>query len=375
MCTIRILILSNAPWNLSGYGTQALLLGRKLREHGHEVAFSAFHGLQGPAQGFDGFPVFGGSGEDAFNRDVLPAHYRYFGADLLITLLDAWAMDPSQLPGMNVACWMPVDCAPLSTRDKQVLAPGTMRPIAMSRIGQQLLLDAGYDPLYAPHSLDMTVWKPLDSRDERRQQLGMDGLFVVGINAANQDPLRKGFYEQLQAFRMFADRHGDARMVIHTRSVTGNGVHLDAMLAHLGLQGKVAVADQPAYATGLVNEAGMAEWHGMLDVLSNCSYGEGFGLATLQSQATGVPVVVTDWAASSELCGAGWKAEGQRWWNNGHDADWMVPFVHSIADAYEQAHEQAAGLREQAREFALQYDADLIYAEHWEAVLKELTPQ
>ena len=90
----------------------------------------------------EGFPVYPGSGEDPYARDVLPGHYRHFGADLLITLIDIWVLDPEQLAGMNVLHWMPVDCTPLSGLDKKVLAgPGTA--VAMSRFGQKQIQDAG----------------------------------------------------------------------------------------------------------------------------------------------------------------------------------------------------------------------------------------
>ena len=38
----------------------------------------------------------------------------------------------------------------------------------------------------------------------------------------------------------------------------------------------------------------MAGWYRSLDVLSACSYGEGFGLPILEAQACGSPAIVTD---------------------------------------------------------------------------------
>ena len=118
----------------------------------------------------------------------------------------------------------------------------------------------------------------------------------------------------------------------------------------------------------------MASWHGVLDVLSNCSYGEGFGLPVLQSQACGVPVIVNRFSAMDELCGAGWKVDGQTFWNRGHNATWQVPFISAIEEAYETAYDGAAGLREQARKFAMAYDCDRVLQDHWAPALKELLP-
>jgi glycosyltransferase involved in cell wall biosynthesis len=367
------MIFANAPWAPSGYGTQAAQLGRTLRRHGHEVAFANYFGLAGAPTGWEGFTVYPGSGEDLYARDVLPGHYRHFGADLLITLLDIWVFEPAQLAGMNVAHWMPVDCAPLSAMDRKTLAGGG-RPVAFSRFGHRVLTDAGYDALYAPHALDMDAWSPLEDLDKAREMLGFTDKFVIGINAANQDPDRKGYWEQLAAFKTFSERHDDALMLIHTRANTQHGVDIGAMVEQLGLQGKAVPGDQYAIAAGMVTEGSMVSWHGVMDVLSNCSWGEGFGLPILQSQACAVPVVVTDYSAMSELCGAGWKVKGQEKWNRGHNARWMVPSIPAITAAYEKAylHARDPALREKARRFAVRYDADRVYEKFWAPVLDEL---
>lgn len=290
--------------------------------------------------------------------------------------MDAWVLDPAKLAGMNLAHWLPVDCSPLGAMDRRVLDAGGGKPIAMSRFGEEQLLNAGYQPLYAPHALDMRLWAPLSAQDREkaREQLGFAGKFVIGINAANQDPQRKGFGEQLQAFAEFARRHDDAVMLIHSRGETRQGVNLGNLIARHGLAGRAILGDQYLIAAGMIGEAQMASWHCILDVLSNGAWSEGFGLAVLQSQAAGTPVVVTDFGAMSELCGSGWKVGGQLFHNRGHDADWMCPSVPGIVDAFEQAYEKAGSMREQAREFALAYDAQKVFDEHWKPALAELIP-
>lgn len=339
------------------------------------MAFAAFWGLHGTPQVFDGFPVFCGSSEDQFARDLLPVWYRYWQADLCITLMDVFALDPAQLQGMNLAHWMPVDCERLSEMDKHILANSPGRPVAMSRHGEKCLSDAGFKPLYAPHALDMEAWSPLEDRDAARAQLGWDdGRLVIGINAANQDPVRKAYPEQIEAFAELAKLHDDVQLVIHSRARTQQGADLESLIAYYGLQGKAGLGAQDAIAGGLVTEPMMVSWHGVIDVCSNTAYGEGFGLAILQSQACGTPVVANDCSAMRELCGAGWLTEGQNWWNKGHRSNWQVPFVTSILDSYEKAYAEARdpAVREQARQWALAYDAEKIYAECWEPILAEL---
>lgn len=345
-----------------------------LRKHGHEVAFSAFWGLQGPpSSGPEGMPVFGNSGEDPWGRDVLPVHYKLWQADLCITLLDAWVLKGADLAGMSLLHWLPVDSFPLSGLDRDFLASSPGRAVAMSRFGQRQLEEAGHEAFYAPHALDTGVWSPLEDRAEARQKLGWSDSFIIGINAANQDPERKGLFEQIAAFARFSARHPEARMVIHSRQRTGNGVKLDAIIADQGLRDKVILGDQVQIGAHLVSEPQMVSWHGVIDVLSNCSYAEGFGLATLQAQACGTPVVVTDGSASRELCGAGWKVAGQEHWNRGHDAKWIVPSIDGIDRAYEKAWRQARdpAMREKARRFAVRYDHEQVFRRYWQPVLEQ----
>jgi glycosyltransferase involved in cell wall biosynthesis len=309
---------------------------------------------------------------------VLPGHYGNWRADLLITLMDAWVLNGPLLAasGMRAAHWMPVDAAPLSVLDRNILDQGKGRPVAMSRFGETQLAEAGYGPLYVPHCQDMTLFKPLGAEDRARlrAELGYDGRFVVGIAAANQDPCRKGFGEQFTAYAQFRRAHPEALLVVHSRAVSRQGSDLRRMAATLGLaeDKDVIFGDQYGQVAGTITDATMAKWYGVLDVLSNCSYGEGFGCPVLDAQACGTPVVVSGNSTGPELCGAGWQAECEPYWNRGHSAWWGRPKIDAIVAAYEEAFAGAAGLRGQAREFALAYDADTVARQYWVPALAAL---
>lgn len=379
---MRILWYSNAPWAPTGYGQQTALWVPKLQALGHDVAVAAFHGLQGVPLSWGGMTVYPGSSEDPWAQDVMMGHYQRHHADLLITLMDAWVLDPAKLVnaaemGMRAVHWQPVDCEPLSVLDTRLLETAGTRPIAISRHGERQL--AAFDPMYAPHGIDTSVFVPLadDVIAAAREKGGMAGMFLIGVNAANQDPVRKGFGEQLAAFRLFVDRHPDARMLIHTRSRTRSGTDLDRLVSVLRLDGLVQFGDQYLTVTGLTSQAELAKWYGILDIFSNCAYGEGFGIPVMEAQATGTPAVVTDCSAMTELAGPGWAVEGEWYWNAGHSAWWTRPSIQAILAAYEEAYaergtEAAVRRRQAAREFALLYDVDRVLKEHWEPILDEL---
>lgn len=376
---MRILGFGNAPWAWSGYGTQMAQLAPRLASLGHDVAVAAFHGLHGaPLYWHDGLLVYPGSTEDMWAQDVIKGHYDHHQADLLITIMDAWVMNPQVVASMNAAHWLPIDCSPLSALDRKILAEGGGRPVAMSEFGRRQLLDAGWEALYAPHAIDTARFAPLPDRDAIRAELGLSGKFLVGINAANQDPVRKGFAEQFEAFAEFRKGHPEALLLVNARAVTNQGLNLAVLAASAGLGDDcVQFCDQYLYAAGLQGQDKMARWYALLDVLSNCSFGEGFGLPVLEAQSCGTPVIVTDCSAMTEMCGSGFLVEGSRWWNKGHEAVWARPSMTAITEAYEEAFTlwQAGGLgayRDKAREFALGYDADRVLAEYWVPVLEEL---
>ena len=78
----------------------------------------------------------------------------------------------------------------------------------------------------------------------------------------------------------------------------------------------------------------MAHIYSSLDVLLNPATGEGFGIPVLEAQACGTPVIVTDFSAMQEVCGAGWRVEHSQWWTG--QQSWQAqPHVADIVEALE----------------------------------------
>lgn len=327
---------------------------------------------------WNGMNVYPG-GFDAYGNDVLDKHAaHHFGGDphggLVLTLVDVWVLRPEVLSRMYTACWVPVDHDPAPPRVITALEASGAWPVAMTRFGERMLTDAGLAPLYAPHGIDTETFKPGDKMQARRNLSIPEGAFVVGMVAANKgQPPRKGWPQAIAAFRRFLDHHDDAYLYLHTEP-TGQiqGVNLLALLAGYGIPGDRVRFSDPYYSQHVgCPPSFVADVYRSFDVLLSPSYGEGFGIPVVEAQATGCPVIVTDWTAMSELCGAGWKVAGERVWSE-QGAFWMVPHVDAIVDALDEAHAGAHGFAGQAREFALAYDHRRVYREHWQPVLAEL---
>lgn len=361
----------------------------RIESTGRRVIVYSYYGLQGASTSYNGHLILP-PGQDAYGSDIMAAHVERTHAQAVVTLMDAWVLDKPQIRDIQerlqvpVFHWMPVDCFPLSVADENHLKESGARPIAMSQYGHRELVKAGFgNALYVPHCVDTAVFKPPADREALRRDLNFHGRFTVGIAAANKDQVRKAFPEQFEAFRIFSEKHPEANALLSVHSLIHmpTGLHLLQMAQRKGIADRVAFNDQYAMTIGAIQPVALADWLGAIDVLSNTAYGGGFELTPLEAQSCGTPTVVNDWTAMTEVCGAGWKVKGQKFWNEHHKADWQVPFIHEIVRAYEKAYElwkndeRDGGMdrvREKARKFALRYDADLVLRKYWAPVLAEI---
>lgn len=373
---MKILIHSNAPWVPSGYGKQTKHLVKTFRDLGHEVAVSCFTGLSGSSMIRDGV-LYLPNGQYEYGVDMLPGHIEYTTPDLVLTLMDIWKLGPitEVLAKHNVACWVPIDCSPLSKLDKEVLKRTGATPIAMAPHGKKMLKEAGFDPEYVPHSVDTSIFKPLDpeQRNSYREAMGLKDRFVVGMCSANNDTIRKGYPEQFEAFRRFHKRHPEAFLLVHAVASSGQGLRLDMLAYDMGIPtDSIRITDSYAQLSGAFDDGLLADWYGVLDVLSLASYAEAFGVPLVEAQACGTVPVTTNASAMSDLKGAGWVVNGHEFWNHVHGAWWQRPDIGSIVRAYDKARTLAASRRNAAVAFAADYDVNQVAERHWKPTLKRL---
>jgi glycosyltransferase involved in cell wall biosynthesis len=375
---MRILWHSNAPWVPTGYGQQTRLFTPLIKAMGHDVAISAMFGLGGSTSTYDGMNVYP-SGYDAYGNDALPSyalhHLKHRDHGWLITLFDVWPLNNPYLKDFHTAAWVPVDHDPIPPNVLRFFTDTQTVPIAMSRFGQKALARFGVEALYVPHGFD-PAFEPKDQA-ESREALGVPAdAFVVGMNAANKagkELHRKNFDGAFQAFARFAGQRDDAFLYVHTESTGLIGHNLENLAAYLQIEDKVRFADQFNYRLGVPTEY-MPNLYSAFDVFLNPAFGEGFGVPIIEAQACGVPVIVTDFTAMSELAGPGWKVGGDLVWHEPNESMWMRPAVGGLVDALEEAHDARGveSLKDAAVAFAAPYRADRVFVEYWLPVLANL---
>lgn len=378
---MRIAWYSNSPKAATGYGTQTRQMLGRLKADGHDVCVL---GLWGHNSGIETFDTPHGpvplwpSGAMHYGLDVVDAQARaWLGEDpgWVITLYDVWVLR-NVWKDLPVASWTPIDHDPVTPG---VAAWAKDHPtIAMSRFGQRALANAGIDSVYIPHGIER-VYQPTESDVRKRLEVPEDA-FLVMMNAANTKAPhldRKGWQQNLRAFAIFARKHPDAIIYLHTDPTRPDGFPVASYLSYLGLDEKqTRITDLLAYRAGLIDNVEMARLYTASDVLLSASMGEGFGLAVPESMACGTPAIVTDFSAQPEIVAeTGWKVGWQPFWDEMQRADMAFPDVLEIVDALEEAYAEkgTARARERAADarshVLAEYDADRVYADLWRPFL------
>jgi glycosyltransferase involved in cell wall biosynthesis len=377
---MRLSFLSNAPWAPTGYGAQMKLIGKRLLDLGHPLSIQAFYGHAGSPIDFGGIQIYGAVAH-IFGMDVVRAHAENFKADVVISNMDAWVIEPSAFMDKKWVAWFPIDSEPIPPLVLEKVRQAFYR-IIWTKFAAREMDKTGLDYDYVPYGVDTKVFTPIN-KQEARKTAGIRGdAFVVGIVAANKGfPCRKAFHQNIAAFAELRKKHDDAILYLHTLDGSrpnGDCIDLVTYIKSLGLVigQDVIFADQYSYANGGYPETAMNTLYNCMDVHLLVSMGEGFGMPQLEAQAAGVPVICGDWTTMPELLFSGWKVERK-------DAEpfytlqntyQFLPHVDAIADKLEMAYQMRgnADYSERARAGAMQYDIDRVIAKYWVPALARI---
>lgn len=375
---MKCLFVSNAPWCATGYGTQTAEIVPRLRDQFDlDVAVMANYGLSGSIMEYDGYRVYPGGYTSWGNDAIADTAEHWFAGDpgFILTLYDAWTFKPDSFGNYPVACLAPVDHTPLPPRVRAFFEQSGAYPMAYSRFGEASMRAAGLDPLYVPHSIDTSVYRP---RADAKTHIGLPSdRFLVGMVSTNKGtaPSRKAFDVAFRAFALFQRTvSADAILYVHSeRDGLMQGIDLPVLASHYEIpEDNLIFADQRAIRLGTITPGEMAYIYSAFDVLSFATMGEGFGLPALEAQACGTPVILSDFSAQAELAGCGWKVPGQLWFDHMQAADMMIPSDVVMVEALSEAERTAGRWTYDARDFALDYDTNLVFDRYWKPAMARL---
>ena len=381
-----ISVASNSPGAPTGYGQQAEYLVERLVRHGVKTAALSNYGLEGT---LGELKVKGGKvahyprGFTQYSDDIIPDHHakhRRGREDLphaVLTLYDVWVYRNPALDQLPIISWTPLDHVTLPPMVARWLEKPNVTPVTMAPHGKRQLDAAGIENFYIPHGIDTKTYQPTPLFDgvPTRKFMGIGDEFLIGMvaaNKANKYYHRKAYAENLAAVALFMKDHPDSLLYLHTdASPALGGFDLGKLLAAVGIDADRVIFPDPVDLRYGYTKKQLAALYSSFDVFLAPSYGEGFGIPTVEAQACGTRVIGSSWAASADLVAEdGWLVDGHVFWDEGQTAWWKIPDVSSIIGALRLAYEAHGAPSEKSREFALQFDVDKVWTESWLPFLK-----
>jgi glycosyltransferase involved in cell wall biosynthesis len=377
---MRILWMSNAPWSSSGYGQQTALFLPRLKNLGHEMGCFAYYGLEGGGLNLNGVAYYPRMGHP-YGNDVSVAHYQMHRAELMISLMDVWVMNPEDYDkNITWVPWYPVDHDPMPSIIRGKLAHA-MKRITYSKFGVEKTHEAGLDCYYIPHGIDTAIFYPGDKQMSRANLGWPNDKWIVSTVAMNKgNPSRKNFAEMAMAFAEFHKKHPDTTWFIQAlRGDSSNDmINIPELMSTFGLiEGQDWV--MPAqYQTAVGFPAQyIADVYRASDCMMLVSAGEGFGIPLLEAQAVGCPIITSGWTANKELCFAGRlidKKDAYPFYTSLASYQFK-PRWEAITDALNQEYETPTGIKEMHQAVKTvkdEYDVDVITATKWKPILAEI---
>ena len=377
---------SNTPGMPTGYGNQGKMLVERMLKHGLKVASLSNYGLEGAkselAIGKDKIPHYP-RGLTHYSADVMPVWAKDFAnqhSDLkhvLMTLYDVWVYNDLNYED-EIVSWVPIDHVSVPPGVLQFLKRENVTPIAMSLHGQESMEAMGIQSTYIPHGIDTKVYKPTDNIGgiATRDFMGVpEDAFLVGMvaaNKANGQIHRKAYAENLLAFALHLKKYPNSYLYIHTEpSKAYGGFNIANLLKAVGIPKDNVLMPDPYLLRSGYPESSMAAFYSAMDVLLSTSYGEGFGIPTVEAQACGTRVITSDFAASKDLASPdSWKIPGQPFWDEPQGSFFQVPSLNQIVNALEQAYHAEKGTSKEALDFAKEFDFDKVFNWRWLPFLK-----
>ncbi len=373
---LRILFSTNSPFANTGYASTLREVYKRIASAGHSVAVSNFFGQEGYIKTF-GSIVHYPRMKYLFGEDAMVEHGADFNADVVISNQDTWLLDIAQLQRLRrYVPWVPIDHEPLppAVAARMKIAHDI---IACSRFGQLQLERAGFKSAYIPYSVDTQVFKPMNRARLRRKYNIPRDAFVFGMVAANKSyPPRKAFQEVMDAFKVVAARHENARLFLHVPVDDSSGFPIVAYAETIGIQDRVLM-NRSYDVNYRFTHAMVAEVINTFDVSVNPSNSEGFGLNIIESQSCGVPVIINDATSQPELIVenvTGWKTRVGRRRFTPLQAFVFDPDVNDLAEKMEESiSANRAVMGAKGRKHVVEnYDSRVVFNKHWKPYLQGL---
>jgi len=313
---MRVAILSDPPMKTTGFSVAADRFARELCGRGAEVTYLCIgvSGMITPGQ----YPYRLWAAEKL--NDVA-GYFESYPADVALLVGTVWNMEGliqllkrcPRCPA-RIAAHIVSEGLPVGRRYTNGLRTITAVMTGTSALARHLEQGHGIPACFVPQGVDTAVFSPLTEDRKRllRKALNLESCFLVGVFGRNTE--RKQQPRVLQALRLLQTGHGlnDIQAYFHCEEADttpyARGWDLHEVAERLGVAGQVMFPHQFRQLDGCPRETGeilsytdisldrlgYCERVAVCDLIVNPSYSGGFEFTTLEAQACGVPVAVTD---------------------------------------------------------------------------------
>lgn len=141
------------------------------------------------------------------------------------------------------------------------------------------------------HGVDRELYFPIP---DAKQQLGVKNDFIVGN--INSNTYRKRLDLFLEGFAKFAKGKSDVRCLVHANN-PDMAYDLPTLARNFGIADKVILSD------GRLTVDKLNALYNVMDVNTNTSLGEGFGLSLIEGAVCGVPILCSEHGNLKDIWG------------------------------------------------------------------------
>lgn len=304
---IKILTISDHPLLPSGVGTQTKYVLEALLATGKFEILSIGGAVRHKDYSHVVPEQYGGAWRiipvDGYSdQNVLRTLAMQFKPDILYFMTDprfySWLWDMAhelrdKFPFVYYHVW---DNKPYPTFNKPFYDSNDVI-VSISKVTSDIVqtVSPDVDEVYLPHAVDSNVFKPATTVEEkakaaefRKNIPGVENKLIFFWN--NRNARRKQSGTLLFWWKKVLDEvgHDKATLVMHTDVRDEHGQPLDFILDELGM-----TDGQVIFSTQKMPSEDLSYFYKVADCTVNIADAEGFGLATLESLASGTPIIVT----------------------------------------------------------------------------------
>jgi len=208
--------------------------------------------------------------------------------------------------------WTPIDSYSWATGWNEIFA-GPDINLAMADFGVERMKANNVQNIrVVPLGVDTKKYIPLENREELRKIFNFQDKFVVGFVGRNQK--RKMLDRLIMSFAQFSKGKDDVSLLLHTDLVPPDcpGWDLRTLFysymkdydPELLSKNKINMTkkDMDIVIRQSLAPDKIVEIYNLMDVFFYPTGGEGFGMPGIESQACGVPLIMTNATTGPELC-------------------------------------------------------------------------